>query len=453
MKAYDLKPSYENLLNTLLEDTIDRRADVFRFVEVLNTVEGNLSIALDGNWGSGKTFFVKQTKMVIEAHNENITCDCVENKEKIISSYAAFCKEGASKLQPQVCVYYDAWQNDNDDDPILSLVYTILNSVDSDYNFKKSSFLKCAASIMEFFTGKDWNKIIDNLRGDDPLENIKSNKSIETSIKDFFNELLPEKGERLIIFIDELDRCKPSYAVHLLERIKHYFENERITFVFSVNLNELQHTICKYYGGVFNASKYLDRFFDLRIGLPMPNLQKFYYSIRFGDYYVYEKICRAVIKKYNFELRMISKYLKLCRCAYNPSLKRDFIFPDEKAMNFILLYFVPIALGLKISDLRRYEEFVQGKNYMPLVEIANEINIHLFDYMLLETETYSTEEVRKTVVTVENKLREVYDAIFTAYGPGNHSKAIGGMDFNWHCKNEFLRVVDLMSPYNDFEAD
>lgn len=454
MKADDLKPSYENLLNTLLEDTIDRRSDVFRFVEVLDTIDDSFSIALDGDWGSGKTFFVKQSKMVIEAHNNYIKTDCIENKEKISSLYTDFCRDNASKLKPQVCVYYDAWQNDNDDDPILSLVYTILNSVDSDYNFKKSSFLKCAASIMEFFTGKDWNKIIDNLKGDDPLESIKSNKSIETLIKDFFNELLPEKGERLIIFIDELDRCKPTYAVHLLERIKHYFENERITFVFSVNLNELQHTIRKYYGSDFNASKYLDRFFDLRIGLPTPNLQKFYCSINFGDYYVYEKVCRAVIKKYNFELRTISKYLKLCRYAYNPNHKREFDFPEEKAINFILLYFVPIALGLKISDLKRYEEFIHGKNYMPLVEIAGEINLYLFDYMLFENETYNTEEIGKDVVTIESKLEEVYNTIFiTTYDIGNRHKVIGGMNFNLNCKKEFLRVVDLMSKYTDFDAE
>ena len=49
-----------------------------------------------------------------------------------------------------------------------------------------------------------------------------------------------KKGNRLIIMVDELDRCKPSYAVKLLERIKHYFTNDRITFVFSVNTYELE---------------------------------------------------------------------------------------------------------------------------------------------------------------------------------------------------------------------
>lgn len=64
----------------------------------------------------------------------------------------------------------------------------------------------------------------------------------------------------MIIFIDELDRCKPSFAVHLLEQIKHYLYDERIIFVLSVNQEELQYTIKHFYGNEFDASRYLDRF-------------------------------------------------------------------------------------------------------------------------------------------------------------------------------------------------
>ena len=75
------------------------------------------------------------------------------------------------------------------------------------------------------------------------------------------SELPNERGNKLVIFIDELDRCNPAYAVKLLEQIKHYMEDDRIIFVFSVNINQLQHTIKHYYGNNFNATKYLDRFF------------------------------------------------------------------------------------------------------------------------------------------------------------------------------------------------
>jgi predicted KAP-like P-loop ATPase len=103
------------------------------------------------------------------------------------------------------------------------------------------------------------------MRGDDPLSELKSQKDIHAIVEAFLDSLLSEQGNRLVVFIDELDRCKPSYAVHLLERIKHYFSNDRITFVFSVNVEELQHTVRRYYGEGFDASRYLDRFFDYRM--------------------------------------------------------------------------------------------------------------------------------------------------------------------------------------------
>lgn len=76
MKAYDLKPTYENLYQTFLEDTIKRNQDVFRFVTALDSLDDSCSIALDGNWGCGKTFFVKQVKMVLDAANE-----CIETTD------------------------------------------------------------------------------------------------------------------------------------------------------------------------------------------------------------------------------------------------------------------------------------------------------------------------------------------------------------------------------------
>src|SRR5699024_10803320 len=101
---------------------------------------------------------------------------------------------------------------------------------------------------MELFSGKSWTQLIENLKGTSPLDALKEKKDIEQQVGEFFDALLPEKGNRLVVFIDELDRCKPSYAVRLLERIKHYFSHENITFVFSVNINELRHTIEKHYG-------------------------------------------------------------------------------------------------------------------------------------------------------------------------------------------------------------
>lgn len=216
-------------------------------------------------------------------------------------------------LQPQVCVYYDAWTNDGDEDPVLSLVYEIINDVESDYSLSRDGdCIKIASTVLDSFTGKNWTAVIDALRGEDPLAEIKKAKSIEDEIKNFLDSLLCERGNRLVVFVDELDRCRPSFAVKLLERIKHYFANDRITFVFSINAEELQHTIRQHYGSGFVAGRYLERFFDLRVSLPPADMAKFYRSIGYnGSPFVYDKVCEAVIKNTSFRCERLQSTLYL----------------------------------------------------------------------------------------------------------------------------------------------
>ena len=76
----------------------------------------------------------------------------------------------------------------------------------------------------------------------DRLSEIRDTEELKSKIHEFIDTLTAEKANQLVFFIDELDRCKPDYAIRFLERIKHYFNDERITFVFSVSLTQLQWT-------------------------------------------------------------------------------------------------------------------------------------------------------------------------------------------------------------------
>lgn len=460
MKAYDLQPAYENLRDTLVKDAIERNSDVVRFVSVLDSIEDNCSIALEGQWGSGKTFFVKQTKMMLDAHNDFLPCLQENDRNLIRNIRANYYGNSAPTLQPQVCVYYDAWENDNDDDPILSMVYAILNSVETDFSFKDTSCLKVAAGILEVFSGRDWEELIESFKGEDPLAKLKQEKATEQRVHEFLESLLPEKGNRLIVFIDELDRCKPSYAVKLLERIKHYFIDDKITFVFSVNIDELQYTIKKYYGEGFDGSKYLDRFFDLRISLPPVNIQKYCYSLGFSESsYYYDVVCGAVIKAYDFGLREIAKYLRLTKiAAYKPTHDNSFSFPfsDGRAILFCLSYVIPIMIGLKISDTSKYKNFIEGKDFTPLIEISGLVSIHAFGRLLDQDETYFEKDTQqgKKLVTVKSKLKLVYEALFkTDYGREIRSISIGNLEFSERTKETLLRAASLLSQYTRLDGN
>jgi hypothetical protein len=456
MKSYELKPTRENILDAILRDTIGRNKDVFAFADILNSLEDSCSIAIDGSWGSGKTFFVNQVKMFLDANNSFVSSMSEDDQAVIISAWKTFHKNSDPEYQPHISVYYDAWENDNDQDPVLSLVYAILKNVDADFSVPKDvGFVKIAANILEFFTGKNWNDLIDGFRSEDPLDELKKAKTIEKEIKCFLDKLLEERGNRLVVFIDELDRCKPSYAVRLLERIKHYFENDRITFVFSINTNELQHTIKRYYGEDFDACRYLDRFFDIRMSLPPIDTEAFYKSIDFNSSrYLYDIICHSVICRYNFSIRETAKYLRLMRMtaydATHDNVKgHSFAFAEGKATKFCLLYIIPIMIGLKFFDAQRYDDFIHGRDASPLLEFTD-VSEYIFNKLLARGESYEAGGDDVKVVTVAEKLEAVYDALFkTTYDGAIYHKYVGRYEFNKQNKELILRIASLFSRFTE----
>ena len=459
MKSYELKPTPENLLNTFLEDAISRDTDIFRFIDILNSIEDCCSIALDGNWGCGKTFFVKQTKMVMDAHNRCIADGDESERQRIIQKHSKYRSLEELELQPQICVYYDAWENDNDEDPLLSLVFSIMKSVDVDYSLKENpDCLQLGASVLELFTGKNFGKIIEMLRGEDPLSMLKKEKDIHRAIYEFLDGIMRERGNRLVIFIDELDRCKPEYAVKLLERLKHYFENDSITFVFSTNMRELQHTVRKYYGEGFNACKYLDRFFDLRITMPKANYQKFYTLLNFDNsHYIYDAVCDAVIRTYHFEIREVAKYLRLTKVAAYKAIHSEeyrFSFSEGHGLEFCLLYVIPIMIGIKIHDMDVYEDFIHGKNFKPLLEVFNNIEDGFFNELLNNNETFGTPDENQKQVSLEEKIKELYNVIFIKqYTRTKYRTSVGRYIFSEDTKKTLLKVAGLLSKYTDLSDD
>ena len=79
--------------------------------------------------------------------------------------------------------------------------------------------------------------------------------------------------------IDELDRCRPTYAIELLETAKHIFGVDHVVFVLAVNRSELAHSVKALYGSEFGAEGYLRRFFDIDFMLPLPDREAFIKSL------------------------------------------------------------------------------------------------------------------------------------------------------------------------------
>ena len=96
-------------------------------------------------------------------------------------------------------------------------------------------------------------------------EQIEAEKNLET-LKTCLKELAADKT--IILFIDELDRCRPDYAVDMLEVIKHVFDVENVKVVLVTNTKQLRAAINHRYGMEVDAQKYLDKFLKYSFALP-----------------------------------------------------------------------------------------------------------------------------------------------------------------------------------------
>lgn len=270
------------LKHDFIEDNLSRKDLAKKYVKFLNDLKGNHTIALDAPWGSGKSKFIEF--MCEEFDSEN----------------------GKTK---DIFIVYNAWKNDYTDDPFLSLMSDFFSQIKNKEYVGEDELKGLMAKTFSAskVVGKGVFKgLIKNFLESDDVENLsnelnnivndtvattsdelinKAFKDIENSKKtreQFTNELknsvtkiLEEKGkDKFIIIIDELDRCKPTFAIELLENIKHLFGIKEILFFIAIDKAQLSESIKSVYGSGFDSFTYLHRFFDLEIHLSKVNLLK-----------------------------------------------------------------------------------------------------------------------------------------------------------------------------------
>ena len=437
MKSLELKPNKEILLETLEKNIIGRNTEIINFIRLLDSIKSNFSIAIDNDWGTGKTFFVKQVKMILDAYNEHSYDYELSNLERIKNVI------DIKNIDLHLAVYYNAWENDNQKSPLLSLIYEIIKVAKIDINKTDISINK--EKIIKDGI-KELLKCVET-EAKDIFKEIKGQKSIKEQVDNILNNLLLEHGERLVIFIDELDRCRPTFAVELLEQIKHYFDNDKITFVFSTNIKQLQYTIKKYYGEAFEAKRYLDKFFDLTVSLNEVNVIEYFNFVNEDlrdDMYDY--VCKEIVKEYNFTLRDIIKFTQINKiCIENLRKNQNkYLYLNKSCNIYILISILSIMIGLKIKRYDQYEDFITGKDSTPLIIILSKSGwiAYGIDKLLSEKEKSS-----KDINTIKEKLESMYKAIFIEKYRDKHSIKIGELEFTKETRKILFEAEGLLSRF------
>jgi len=236
---------------------------------IVESIDLGGSIALIGEWGSGKTTFLKMWKQSLEdQHYPTVLLNAWETEwaeDPLIAVVACIkraCKQEASKdaLNDilRVAAGFVHWP--------LQMAHIIGRAAIDKYVGEVSQSI-------EELSGQAFDKAVVSFDGKEQSLNI-----LKTALERLAWEVNQEKedGKPLVFIIDELDRCKPDYAVRMLEVLKHFFVVNNIVFVCAIDKKHLEDSICGFYGSEkMNASEYLRRFFELEINLPTPDYSKF----------------------------------------------------------------------------------------------------------------------------------------------------------------------------------
>lgn len=254
--------------------TLRKRFEVRR-----KTGVGSFILNLDAAWGEGKTYFLT-----------NLAADL--------------------RQQGHAVATVNAWEDDRGDDPLTTVVAAIEEALSPFIPAKSNAgkILEAAKAslgpmaveaskqlgkhLFRLGTGISIDRMLDvakatNSERDDDAANeageamfdkaveavvgerVKSHRDAKRAVGDFRKKLeavLVELDGKvalpMFVMIDELDRCRPSYAIEMLEDMKHIFEIEGVVFVVATDGEQLGHAVQGVYGASFDSQRYLRRFFD-----------------------------------------------------------------------------------------------------------------------------------------------------------------------------------------------
>jgi hypothetical protein len=253
------------------EDKLGRDKEIENLSPVLLNAEAPLVFALDAPWGGGKTTFIKLWRHYL-----------------------------AQESQQKVSLYLNAWESDFSEDPLLALLSTfdtLFAAVDDQSTAKKAweNAKKCGPGLLKStaiaatkaatFGGldldKEYEKLVAEITGGltgSLIDSFNIQKATLARFKEQISialDALPADQQNLIIFVDELDRCRPTYAIEVLERIKHLFDIDRVVFVLAINRDQLSKSLQGVYGPNFDGLHYLKRFIDLDYQLRVPDIESY----------------------------------------------------------------------------------------------------------------------------------------------------------------------------------
>ncbi|MBP5983435.1 MAG: hypothetical protein KA734_06910 [Fluviicola sp.] len=264
--------------------------------DIVRTNGDGFVLAIDNKWGAGKTTFVSMWSQMLQ--NEEFQT-----------------------------LYFNAWENDFENNPFVAITAELKELLKNDSSETFKEVIKKGSKISKAIIPSVMKQIIKRYAGEEIAdimndyskgvleafqEDIDAYVDRKKNIKEFHNDLEAyikqnSNGKPIVFIIDELDRCRPDYAVSVLENVKHLFSVKGIVFVLSIDKEQLGHAICGAYGSdKIDSNEYLRRFIDIEYSLPEPEIKNYIFylmeSCKLNDFFNIEE------RKNNHELKRDTSY-------------------------------------------------------------------------------------------------------------------------------------------------
>lgn len=346
-------------------DRLLRQVDVENLSLLLRNMTSPIVMSVNAPWGHGKTTF-------LEMLHANLT------------------------LQNCKSVFFSAWETDFATDPLLVFLGEIntemkkLITGDEEKNQAWENAKKAGEHILkkgiptliklgtagvidaEKIVEDESAKLSESLSKDLIDEYSKKKNAIAEFKANLEKVLVGSNGqsENLFIFIDELDRCRPTYAIELLERIKHLLDIDGLIFVLAMDKEQLSHSVRAIYGNDFESKGYLKRFIDIEYSLPESDLDAFidklYESFGFTQFfkkreqrrafqYEYEhlkNVFKLIASKMAYSLRDIEQLIARINLVIHSTKENVYLYPA-------LLAFL---VATKDSNPKIYSDYINPKS-------------------------------------------------------------------------------------------
>lgn len=254
-------------------DLLGRKPSAEVLTDFVSSQEEPFVLAINSTWGSGKTTFLRMWEQHL-------------------------------KLNGIKCLRYNAWENDFSESPLISLIGELseslkamraANEVDQDAErylqktkdlgaalFKAALPTAVKIATAGIVDSEDLAKLTENIAkkqiesyGEEKKSMDGFKKELKNLVKSLSKNESVHPPKPVVFIIDELDRCRPTYAIELLENIKHLFCVDGLVFVIAIDRDQFNESVKTLYGIGTNTDGYLRRFIDLEYRLPEPNIQKF----------------------------------------------------------------------------------------------------------------------------------------------------------------------------------